>query len=279
MLPIPIPEELSSLSSALQELARPCASFELQKTKNCPAGSSKLGGCPDLPEGFDWPVSRGRKLDFLLQVRLRDLNSLPGTGALPRDGVLSFFYDLDKQPWGFDPAQLSGFRVVYFRESTPLRKHPIPNAEFGLDECRIEFRPGCTLPNHGCRAYERLNLSDEMADVYSDYIKALANHGRSGSPPQHRLLGHAENIQGDMQLEAQLVTNGLYCGNPSGYNDPRRKLLEKGADDWMLLLQLDSDEDAGNFMWGDCGMLYYWIRAQDLMECRFDRVWMTLQCC
>jgi hypothetical protein len=34
----------------------------------------------------------------------------------------------------------------------------------------------------------------------------------------HRILGHSTNIQGDMQLEAQLVTNGLYCGDPSGYN-------------------------------------------------------------
>jgi len=80
-----------------------------------------------------------------------------------------------------------------------------------------------------------------------------------------------------MQLEAQLVTNGLYCGNETGYKDPRRKALESGADDWMLLLQLDSD-NTGEFMWGDAGMLYYWIWKQDLAANRFDRVWMTLQC-
>jgi uncharacterized protein YwqG len=31
-------------------------------------------------------------------------------------------------------------------------------------------------------------------------------------------------------------------------------------------------------MWGDAGMLYYWIRKQDLAEDRFDRIWMALQC-
>ena len=61
------------------------------------------------------------------------------------------------------------------------------------------------------------------------------------------------------------------------YRDPRRKALEPGADDWGLLLQLDSDETAG-FMWGDVGMLYYWIRKQDLAKNRFDRVWMAQQC-
>lgn len=45
----------------------------------------------------------------------------------------------------------------------------------------------------------------------------------------------------------------------------------------MLLLQLDSDQDA-NLMWGDAGLLYFWIRTEDLVAGRFDRVWMTLQC-
>jgi uncharacterized protein YwqG len=80
-----------------------------------------------------------------------------------------------------------------------------------------------------------------------------------------------------MQLEAQLVSNGLYCGDPSGYNDPKAKELEAGADDWLLLLQLDSDDHA-DLMWGDVGMLYYWIRTDDLINRRFRRSWMTLQC-
>jgi len=31
-------------------------------------------------------------------------------------------------------------------------------------------------------------------------------------------------------------------------------------------------------MWGDMGMLYFWIRAEDLAARRFERVWMILQC-
>jgi uncharacterized protein YwqG len=53
--------------------------------------------------------------------------------------------------------------------------------------------------------------------------------------------------------------------------------LEAGADDWLLLLQLDSDGTA-DVLWGDVGMLYFWIRRQDLQEQRFDKVWMTMQC-
>ena len=80
-----------------------------------------------------------------------------------------------------------------------------------------------------------------------------------------------------MDLECQLVSNGLYCGDSSGYNDPRRERLEAGRSDWILLLQLDSDDDAG-MMWGDCGMLYFWIKKSDLKDNMFENCWMILQC-
>ena len=80
-----------------------------------------------------------------------------------------------------------------------------------------------------------------------------------------------------MQLEAQLVTNGLYCGDAQGYHDPRRPELEKTCEDWRLLLLLDSDESA-KLMWGDVGMLYFWVRHSDVLRSDFSRTWMTLQC-
>jgi len=74
-----------------------------------------------------------------------------------------------------------------------------------------------------------------------------------------------------------LVTNGVYAGNASGYKDPRRRELEPGAHDWTLLLQIDSDDNA-KMMWGDAGMLYVWIRRQDLASREFDKAWTILQC-
>ena len=118
-------------------------------------------------------------------------------------------------------------------------------------------------------------LADEEEDCYDDFAREyrqLFAHG----PTSHQFFGHSANIQGDMQLEAQLVTNGLYCGDGTDYDDPRAATLAETADQWQLLLQLDSDERIE--MWGDSGMLYYWIRRDDLVAGDFSRIWMTLQC-
>ena len=80
-----------------------------------------------------------------------------------------------------------------------------------------------------------------------------------------------------MELECELVTHGLYCGDATGYEDPRAKELEISSRQWRLLLQIDSD-DSAEMMWGDVGRVYFWIREEDLRQARFDRTWTILQC-
>ena len=136
----------------------------------------------------------------------------------------------------------------------------------------ISFSDCCTLPSWGSKACEEMGFSDAEMVAYVDMLE------RMQEGPCHQLFGYPAQIQGSMQLECQLVSNGLYCGDENGYNDPRRFELEKGVEDWVLLLQLGSDEIA-EMMWGDCGRLYFWIRKQDLMKRKFEKTWMILQCC
>jgi uncharacterized protein YwqG len=51
-----------------------------------------------------------------------------------------------------------------------------------------------------------------------------------------------------------------------------------GAHDWILLLQVDSDENLSDNYWGDAGALYYWIKRDDLANGRFANVWFFMQC-
>jgi uncharacterized protein YwqG len=116
-----------------------------------------------------------------------------------------------------------------------------------------------------------LGMTRGELDAYADVLP-------SGDGAAHRLLGHPDPLQGDMQLECQLVPHGLYCGDASGSRDPRAARLRPGAADWRLLLQVDSQDETG-MMWGDVGRLYYWIRREDLAVGDWDGTWLILQCC
>lgn len=80
-----------------------------------------------------------------------------------------------------------------------------------------------------------------------------------------------------MELECQLVTHGLYLGDPTGSQDPRVAELEPGASNWRLLLQLDTDDDLG-WMWGDAGTIYFWVEDSAARAGRFEDCWLVLQC-
>lgn len=278
---VPMPHILNRLSPTISRYQLSSVAFWTQEPHLAASNNrSRIGGKPLTPAGFRWPACTRRSLDFLLQLELSVLAPLALPGALPSAGLLTFFYDLDNQPWGYDPKELDGSRVVLITDSD-VSPTAGPDSEFVLPMRALDFGHAKTLPSFGSRAYDRLKeeaaLSHAEEDTYFEYLEKFERQFYPVPSGLHRLFGHSSNIQGDMQLEAQLVTNGLYCGDPSGYHDPRAAELERGADDWILLLQLDSDDAAG-LMWGDLGMLYFWIRRVDLEHRRFERVWMTLQC-
>jgi hypothetical protein len=77
-----------------------------------------------------------------------------------------------------------------------------------------------------------------------------------------------------MRLECQLVTNGIYYGDSSGYQDPRRSALESSAVDWQHRLR----RRAAWVDVGDAGRVYFWARRQDIEASDFEGSWAILQC-
>jgi uncharacterized protein YwqG len=93
-------------------------------------------------------------------------------------------------------------------------------------------------------------------------------------------IAHAatpDQVQGDMELECELVTAGVDCGRSRAVADAGRLERERAVATWVLLLQVDSDRQTG-MEWGDGGRLYFWIRRQDFLAQRFGDAWCILQC-
>lgn len=82
-----------------------------------------------------------------------------------------------------------------------------------------------------------------------------------------------DTVQGDMQYACEAATTGFNVVTaPHGVPEAEAETLRRNAGDWRLLLQVDSDSTSG-MEWGDAGMLYYWIREDDLAAGRFHLVW------
>jgi len=272
--------DLGAHAGALQAWLQARIGYSRGDDAAAAVGASRIGGGPDVPSGFEWPTHNGRVLDFMLQVNLADLQGLVSDLELPGQGVMAFFYDVQGQPWGFDPAHVGGHRVYLF-ENQDLHRLPVPDAAMELPPSSLAFHQAWSLPQPYSMESEALlgvlaaSGSEVDEDSYEGLVDAVSDHGAPIAGQRHVLGGYPSSIQGDMKLEAQLVSHGICCGHPEGYEDRRRAELEEGAHDWRLLLQMDSDDDA---MWGDSGILYWWIRRQDLAARDVSRTWLGLQC-
>ena len=74
--------------------------------------------------------------------------------------------------------------------------------------------------------------------------------------------------------ECALVRQGL---GPNAWNSKAAKRLKSDAANWLLLLQIASDDRAG-MMWGDVGNLYVWIHRDALRARRFEEARVVMQC-
>jgi uncharacterized protein YwqG len=268
---------LANFESEIVSQAEECIYAIATRTEleNLRPGESRVGGVPDLPNGATWPSCDGEPLSFLAQFDLTAITVYDSQKRLPSTGYLYFFYDAEQAPWGYDPRHAGHWKVLYFDATErELTRYPLP-AELGkkvrFASCKLELFKQLTLPDSLRLAPENKGHPQLDDDAYAELMEELGS-----SRTHHQLLGYSGNIQGAMELECQLVTNGVYRGH-SVHGDPRVAALREGARDWTLLFQVDSDDEA-KMMWGDLGCLYFWIKRQDLAAKNFEKTWCILQC-
>ena len=273
---------LGSLYERLKSGIMSSIHIDLQPSadKDIPIGTSKMGGLPDLPKNVKWVGTSIMHvpLTFICQINFSEVKPYDVSGKLPDKGMLYFFYDCSEEgmPWGYDPKDKDGKAVYYYDgDMSKLERKKAPQE---IEEDGIIFRPAkllfdisYDLPNPDSTFFESLNLTGDEKEKYFDMLDDTSEFSIN------KLLGYSDNIQGSMELECELVYNGLYCGNSSGYEKGLKKGLDKNTSRWKLLLQIDSNEELG-MMWGDCGRLYLWITEENLSKRNFSDSWVILQC-
>ena len=236
-----------------------------------PLGISKIGGLPDLPPNIDWPEWDDQPLPLIAQIRLADIAPYDRSGELPQTGMLYFFFN-EEALESYPPAHESWHVLHYDGDTTHLQRRLASSEEQLIyPTCAVEFSTILTLPPLESLYLERLGLSYDAyrpeasreqkreVDAYEKLLEKLEATQKSASP-YHQLLGHPYQVQRDLLLECQRDTHSQ--GDPAN---------------WQLLLQVDSDDNA-HMMWGDVGVLYFYIPQSALITHDFAQTHLIMQC-
>ncbi len=278
-----------------------------------PLGGSKIGGCPDLPPAFEWPVytdpelGETRPLAFMAQFNLAEVAALDPQTELPRTGLLLFFYDMASDRWGFDPQDAGCSRVVYVEDASALERGSFPEGldkEYRFAKRAVELKPVLIPPSWGDtdEAQEQAVIDIYEQETPAERLLRDRESGKYMYAPggiYHRLLaewrgltedyydsrscllGNPVLLQDEMRTEceeaARRRASGMACEDE--FSEKEKEEIEAAKEDWLLLFQLASiqDEEHGDLMFDDLGNIYFWIKKEDLAARKFENAWLILQ--
>lgn len=229
--------------------------------------------------------SRAWPLSFVAQIDFAELHAVLALDGFPAAGLLLLFCDPLDWPWGEREDQ-PRMRAIFTELPAERLQRRGPPPEFSTPEARemmprgYVFKPRALRPTawllpppRGSRELLRLQAETPAAwayqadaftaydRVWSDlYVRHPETFGRRGDMI-HQVGGTAFAIQEPVEGEC-----ARFAGDAG-----------EAADNWQLVLQIDSDIEVG-MEWGDVGRLYLCARRPDLAACQFDRCWMVMRC-
>lgn len=109
-----------------------------------------------------------------------------------------------------------------------------------------------------------------MNDYWNDVVDV-------NSVPNHQIGGWPRLQQAPIWRGCEVVSRGLPLGSLEDWQRAEPTFSPEREADWRLLLQIDTDDDAG-WMWGDVGTLYFTVQQSTPPPAMFDDAWLVLQC-
>ena len=221
----------------------------------------------------EWPLS------FVAQIDFAELHAVSALDGFPSTGRLLFFCDAFDWPWGEQEDQARAHVIFTQAPRERLERKPFPPAfdeplakelmprGYGFKPRRLRPMAWLLPPRPafiGQYDWPDWTVADDEACRqfwYAVYARWPETFGLDGQAEIHQMGGIALSIQEPVETA---------CAQYAGEGPA-------SADDWQLVLQIDSDIEAG-MEWGDSGRLYVCARKQDLGAARFDRCWTILQC-
>ncbi|MDB6134736.1 MAG: hypothetical protein JWM59_2979 [Verrucomicrobiales bacterium] len=231
-------------------------------------GTSKFGGCPDLPDGIVWPESGPENeelgtsypqyqyepgpMRFIAQINLSELPFVPDGLKLPSSGLIYFFAAVQKIDFPLTGCFGEDWHVFSSSDHEKLVRAspPIPSLKFieasRFADLGVDENTGIVLPEHRMEFHE---------DWIPDH-KILYGCGLGAGPytayfrgcPQHRLGGYPNHIQSPVD-----------------------------AADFSMLAQFDTDHSIG-LIWAFGGRAFFMGNSMEIELGNFHKIILITQC-
>ena len=216
-------------------------------------GFSKFGGLPVVPTEFTWPTENGKPIPFLLQLDFSEINPNGRLENFPVSGLLYFF--VEEVATEDDLEYIK--KLVFYENANALECAKAPH------DLQTKYKEIFVAPNL-IKTYPDTDDCDEALDLCCARpcggMDVRYNSRCWEKQDRHLVGGWPSHVQ-----------NGGFM----------KDCRESDDDNWVLLLQIKSEYsygDDGDFVWGDDGILYVYIREQDLIARNFDNVKLDMQC-
>ncbi|MCC3419756.1 MAG: DUF1963 domain-containing protein [Microcoleus sp. PH2017_29_MFU_D_A] len=272
-----LPAELEPFRQEIESSEKPVIKITYER-RATDFWSSKFGGVPYLPKGYDFPTdSEGKYMHLLAQLNFEEIFAqVPYLALFPQKGILQFYIG-DTDLYGMDLDNLDNqkdFKLLYFPEIdtnncqtdivfllnqevkgfSPLNYKYVNNPQ----EClALQFSPDnewvCPEDYQINNIFEAQKVKQFFEVINADYYKLFDWYYANLYEIHHKIGGYAYFTQTD----------------PREYS-PQYK------DHKIVLLHMISDDE---FRWGDDGVGNFLIRAEDLEKLDFSQVIYTYDCC
>jgi uncharacterized protein YwqG len=259
---IGIPRALEGCWPDINKSRMNCISITASPENDLSLEQSKFGHYPCMPAGFEYPKdAEGRYMFLLAQINFSEMPPLEG---YPTSGYLQFYIAAFDDVYGLDfdnPFSQKNFRVLFFEESEVENY----TADFSfLDETlKAEMLP-LNKPHalQFSAKEEFVGLGDVRENIHVQFAAVYELH------PE--LENDLENF-----VWENFMAVGHKIGGYAYFTQEDPRLYKKEIDDYLLLLQINSDDE---IMWGDAGVANFFIHPDDLAKKDFSKVFYNWDC-
>lgn len=270
-------EKVNKIIQYLLRTARkPCYDLRLNFSRRPSISDSKLCGLPYWDDKRPYPTDEtGLPMALLAQINFSKHRM---ARPLPRQGLLQFFISCNQGWYGYDPAEPNrqkNFRIVYHPTiDGVITKRHIAKLHI---PCLNHFEQSALCEEYALRIRKGASYVDAASEAFNRYFDNAINklYGLS-------LNGKDWNDFVDDDGCRKKINETFFNENDFHLLGFPLFIQEEIKSDYdALLLQIPSlkDDNGKNVaLWGDCGILKFFINKDKLMNCDFSDVMYNFDC-